>query len=434
MQNKLKKITILLATISSFIFSACGSSPGDEGYATMYMDIRGSGDGVVNYMDYIVTGYTYPSSVDGMDCYMINVTGSGIASRDSFSSGGAHCTYMGETSPFVSSSTGGAINLTVPTGTGRLIQVIGFDMVSDTCPSSNINSEYESKGDDFYHEIYDAVEIGRTTVDIFSDMDVSISNSYDPNNPKSMSDCKSDFYDDSSSSDSDMEIPATGLALWVKADTITNFSNGEWITSSWNDHSGKNNYLTPYQQTCYPAFFENQLNGYPDVEFHGDSYFRNSSLSSDFVGLTGFTAFLVSKYTSAGLFFKMCGESCSDQFKLTINSGSTEAYAIDNSQSASVYVSNSAVSETYYIHTVYWNSASAGDLFYKLNNNSAASGVFTGGTPTGFNFSDDIYLGWDGSTSYLSGHLAELIFYARALTADEQTGVITYLNNKYAVY
>jgi len=197
-----KKLIKIMLLTSVFIFSACGSSPGDEGYATMYMDIRGSGDGVVNYMDYIVTGYTYPSSVDGMDCYMINVTGSGIASRDSFSSGGAHCTYMGETSPFVSSSTGGAINLTVPTGTGRLIQVIGFDMVSDTCPSSNINSEYESKGDDFYHEIYDAVEIGRTTVDIFSDMDVSISNSYDPNNPKSMSDCKSDFYDDSSNTSS----------------------------------------------------------------------------------------------------------------------------------------------------------------------------------------------------------------------------------------
>lgn len=122
-----------------------------------------------------------PESVLGMDCLAVNIMGDGIESvlpdshprsllTDALS--GSVCGYIGVTSEFISAETGGEVTLSVPTGFDRLIQVLGFVMVDETCPSGTFG-EYSTTMSGVY-------EVGREITDILGEKTITLENTYTP--------------------------------------------------------------------------------------------------------------------------------------------------------------------------------------------------------------------------------------------------------------
>ncbi|MEK7689890.1 MAG: IPT/TIG domain-containing protein, partial [Bdellovibrionota bacterium] len=115
-----------------------------------------------------------PANVDEFDCYVVNVTGEGIAPT-SYSTAGASCADLGVTSDLVPAATGGLIELEVPSGAGRTVQLIGVKS-SAGCPAgTTLASLLLGPQAASFRGLY---EIGRSTQDIFSDSTVELSNSY----------------------------------------------------------------------------------------------------------------------------------------------------------------------------------------------------------------------------------------------------------------
>ncbi len=129
-----------------------------------------------------------PAAWSGFACYGINVTGPGISDSSrspkpisnfsSFLAGTTSCTYRGVASNGVTFAAGQAdiaIDLQVPSGPSRVIQLVGI-MNSAYCSSNFMQSDLGS-----YPEAY---ELGRATADIFTDASVSITIAYDSLNAK----------------------------------------------------------------------------------------------------------------------------------------------------------------------------------------------------------------------------------------------------------
>lgn len=63
-------------------------------------------------------------------------------------------------------------------------------------------------------------------------------------------------------------LEIAGLVLWLKADAITGLSDGDPV-GTWPDTSGLGNNFTQSGASRKPTFKENQINGYPSVQFDG---------------------------------------------------------------------------------------------------------------------------------------------------------------------
>ena len=141
-----------------------------------------------------------PSTVAGFQCIGINVVGDGIASRkgevhsaDEMTAllAGNYCTRAGITSTFIDLNSGGTIGLRVPSGSHRLIQVLGF-LSEMGCPADRTWDDFffgGIKGGDLMSPPF---EIGRKIVDLFSNQTVEIQNQYSLDLVKNLADpnCK----------------------------------------------------------------------------------------------------------------------------------------------------------------------------------------------------------------------------------------------------
>ncbi|MGE0615174.1 MAG: LamG domain-containing protein [Bacteriovoracia bacterium] len=142
-----------------------------------------------------------PTTINGFHCLAVNVIGPGIAptfipqnqsgSGPGFNgtneaqiferlvNGQSHCTYPGVTSTVVSMAEGGAVEVSVPTGPNRLVQVLGLELVSGACPVGTRPIDLLIDGPNGQIGATKFVaEVGRQRVDIFGDMTLDISNNY----------------------------------------------------------------------------------------------------------------------------------------------------------------------------------------------------------------------------------------------------------------
>lgn len=133
-----------------------------------------------------------PASVADFDCYGVLVTGPGIPGEasdgkpeDDALPRTNHCTYPGVASSFVAASAAKTkLEVTIPRGSDRLIQVVGLeDPAGEGCPNTNVAkflsaSRAKSSAATVYGGLY---EIGRTVEDIITtNQEIQIDSSYDP--------------------------------------------------------------------------------------------------------------------------------------------------------------------------------------------------------------------------------------------------------------
>lgn len=123
-----------------------------------------------------------PTTVDGFDCYAINVFGPGIPgdlSGDGSSSiPPLGCSYLGIGSALLVPPQSTA-TLTVPSGPGRTVQVIGI-ATGNGCPTGPIRDYLKSLKATYGTGPIPVslVELGTKTVDLFKDTDVEIQNTF----------------------------------------------------------------------------------------------------------------------------------------------------------------------------------------------------------------------------------------------------------------
>ena len=128
------------------------------------------------------TSATLPTTVDGFNCYSVNVYGPGIpgdlTGDGSTTIPPANCSYLGIGSDLITPPNNIA-TVKVPSGPSRSIQVIGI-AVSGGCPNSSLRDYLKTLKTNFGTGALPVamLEIGKKTVDLFKDTDVEIQNTY----------------------------------------------------------------------------------------------------------------------------------------------------------------------------------------------------------------------------------------------------------------
>jgi hypothetical protein len=131
---------------------------------------------------------TAPETIDGFTCIAVNVTGSGIDASPGSTDicmnpdtpPAGFPAYFGAVGGFVPLATGGVIEVEIPSGPQRLVQVIAVTTSSGSCPSA-AEALADPAARTSLGEPYD---VGRVVLDIFGDTEAVVTNDYDPLNPR----------------------------------------------------------------------------------------------------------------------------------------------------------------------------------------------------------------------------------------------------------
>ena len=181
-----------------FTFASC--SPGDDEVVKVTLEIESRSNQGFLRDPLSIPGferphYSAPTSFDGFDCLTMNIAGPGINPSfhddplfHQFDSAlaGSHCVYAGITAPLVplGDSADVVLELFVPSGSQRIIQVIGAMIDSGTCDQTTPHSLL---GPESGLELY---EVGRSIRDLFADQDIEITNAFNAASPLAFTDCE----------------------------------------------------------------------------------------------------------------------------------------------------------------------------------------------------------------------------------------------------
>lgn len=180
-----------LAAVSVFAVSACSLGPSDSVKVRLSMEGVGEPASVaastMGTAEPMVDLHTPPETVDGFSCFIVNVSGRGIPSlghgNDSrYLWDGEDCNDPGVVSEIVTSADG-EIELEVPAGDGRLVQVIGLRTADGSCPAGmpfeDIYHYWDGDSSDGTMD-YRLHLLGEADVDLHADQTVEVHNIYDP--------------------------------------------------------------------------------------------------------------------------------------------------------------------------------------------------------------------------------------------------------------
>lgn len=229
-----------------------------------------------------------------------------------------------------------------------------------------------------------------------------------------------------------------GLRFWLKADAITGLSDGAAIPASgWLDQSGHNMNFKPFGTTTI-TYETNEINGKPAVYFHGDA---NGGLQTDggedLNDITGdFSIFAVWKldvdYGPDMVFHKGdAATAAGSKFALLAHWNGDDRGAFN------YYVGTSGANPQFTddVHT--WrqgngvrNGSSANVRINRGEQTASATLAGTINSVTGYKATIG---GLSTGTFPPTIHIAEVIFYDRAITGTNLTSIETYLFDKYGL-
>jgi hypothetical protein len=171
-------------TMSFLVLGGCSLKPKDPHSVNLRFYFASSSQS--NLFSFLRGAESFLDSVNQANCLAVNVVGSGIDSTYDRSiigtaleqlNKGEACTYRGVTSPPLSLSADASFDLSVPAGTRRFIQVLGFQdsnqvLCGKSVPFGEIYIPNDSNGVTGY-------ELGREVRDLFTSQTITISNRYD---------------------------------------------------------------------------------------------------------------------------------------------------------------------------------------------------------------------------------------------------------------
>jgi hypothetical protein len=230
------------------------------------------------------------------------------------------------------------------------------------------------------------------------------------------------------------------MILWLDATRINQANNT--AVATWADQSGNGYDATQSTTAARPTFIASGLNGLPVVRFDGTD--DHLGLSGGALGLfknvAGATIFIAVKYSAtavnASSFFASNGTSATIA-RIQIRTTTTPRYQVtarrldaDSSQNVG---SNQATSTTnFVIHSAFFNYQ---NTLMQQYINGTLDGEKTDFQTAGNTSNTDslaIFLGRVSAT-YLTGDIAEIIVYNRALNTSELAQVHRYLSRKWGI-
>lgn len=403
------------------------------------------------------TTVTPPSSVNGFDCLGVNVMGEGIPPVDmgeemgqDFSnfqnnmadiiSGTVCASYPGAVSTLTPVASGNqSISVNVPSGSTRIVQVIGFKSTIG-CPSYtdfagvmrdlNQNQNQNNNFDTYFPAAY---QVGRTVTDIFKDTTLDIQSSYTGASTQQLSNCGNTgntsgyyFYPPS--------VP--GIKLWLKADAgVKNVAGdpaaGGDPVATWEDQSGYGNNVTQSSSPMRPTYIlsdgNSPINNNPTVVFGGAHYIdRTPGLGS----FTGLTVIGVARHEAGSNGSYVCATSggfsgTDDYFQVKRSGGFYNEVYVNRNGGVLASVLSTVSNTNYHVESMLWDGSS---LSYYIDGTSAGSPASFSGT---LSPNSKFTVGSLGGT--FTGRVAEVIVYDNAISSNNRSYIECYLSYKYGI-
>lgn len=224
-----------------------------------------------------------------------------------------------------------------------------------------------------------------------------------------------------------VQIPMTGLELWLKADSLV-LSNNDPVTT-WTDSSLAGHNFTQATALNKPTYKTSQQNGLPGVSFDGSSDFLTGTLTS---GITSYSWFAVLKFaaTSGTPVVFVHGNPIAGNYLYVLNGGNREVQHRTSLGAPTDMIDAAATTNTEVVSIV---TTSAPLAKLRINavdktitpNNGAFNGVDTTGTIGRFSAALGLYF---------NGLLFEVLAYTSNLSDADRNSVENYLNTKYSVF
>ena len=229
--------------------------------------------------------------------------------------------------------------------------------------------------------------------------------------------------------DAFMPTQRPDLKLWLDAYDASTITESGLAVSQWNDKSGQGNHATQGTGSAQPTYAPNTLNGKAVLTFDGGDFLDIPS------GLYTIpngdnTVFVVSKRnTETGsqeqlLTFVQTGVAARLGIQYPATAGRVSYFNQFNGGTAP---ENTGNTNTNYQILTGFRSGTTQSI--SVNGNTAVSNA----DATSSALTDVIYLGSSQGILYLTGGIAEVLIYARALSAAEIIMVNTYLSRKWAI-
>lgn len=244
----------------------------------------------------------------------------------------------------------------------------------------------------------------------------------------------------------------SGLAVWLKADALS-LNDGDPV-STWADSSGNGRDFTG-SGANRPTYKTAILNGKPVVRFASASTQFLNSASVDLTGASGVTVFIVTNGITANTnycllehstntnnvahgFYLYRTDTTNNRIEMGTRASAAGSYAIATSDSSATRtivttsprlvagmldLSRTIEEASCWINGNYFGGLEASGTGRTDNDTGTVLGNFA------------FYLGArGGTTDPLSGDIAEVLVYSRALSARERARVSWWLNDKYDLF
>lgn len=390
---------------------------------------------------------TPPYHISGFDCFAVNVMGEGISPfiPGDFNAdiprliGGDLCaSYPGSNSIMVNSSFTGSVELQVPSGASRYIQVLGFPTTDMGCRSDkpwvSVITEEQDVPNFITRHFGGLFEVGSTVRDLFRDEQIQVVSTYNSNNPRDLLDCI----------DGPGPEEVTSMRLWYIADDFQDsYTAGQTISNAWRN-AKRAIFGVPllFPLATGPTFHPAAgPNGKPTVRFDGSNdEFKNTSL--DFgTNSTGASVVAVVKASVSGaktIFGISSGTAFSaasnDFILLTTDASDKFQFQANKVVSQTATATLTTASSLNYFYTVIGTYDPNGGVVTVEANNGLGSAFNSNASVTSIAYgsSTAVYIGSAASSVFWNGDIAEIIYYDKVISNDDKSKIKDYLGRKYS--
>jgi hypothetical protein len=208
--------------------------------------------------------------------------------------------------------------------------------------------------------------------------------------------------------------------FWFKADAITGKNDADAV-GSWTDSSGNSRTATQGTGTRQPLYKTNVVNGKPVLRFDGvDDNLAIPAYSHGDV----FSVFAVVESTALTAAHVVVGDT--SHFRFVFKDQTGNAIQLDTNDTTFRF-KNAALNAFHYVSAVRAASTTAQVWADGATDGSNAVGVVAAS-------SEGLSIGMNPAfNSFLTGDIAEIIYYPTALSSTNRAAVETYLKAKYGL-
>jgi len=226
--------------------------------------------------------------------------------------------------------------------------------------------------------------------------------------------------------------PNGDLNLWFKADAGVTTDAGNAVTG-WNDQSGQGNHAAQGDPNMAPVLVQNAVNGKPVLRFDGSSRYLEVADSPTATVTGDLTTFYVVKFDDFGTYRAVWSQTLGNLARpfdcwFAPGTGVPNAFRGGAAGYGAVAGTAGVPAGSYAIVGL---DASGTTLTHYLNSQPNGSGTITA-TPEGGSVALQIGTRNDLVTQ-MKGDIAEILLYARALSATERSTLVSYLAGRYGI-